>query len=100
MVIGFALYYFHFSTFKGRPGLYLEDIYIKKPYRHQGYGKQVFKFLMKEALANDCGRMEWVCLNWNQPSIDFYLSLGAKPLKDWTIFRLDEGDLKHIHQSL
>ena len=100
VVVGFALYYYHFSTFKGRPGLYLEDIYVKKPYRHQGYGKQVFKFLMNEALANDCGRMEWVCLNWNQPSIDFYLSLGAKPLSDWTTFRLDEGDIKNIHQTL
>jgi GNAT superfamily N-acetyltransferase len=100
VVVGFALYYYHFSTFKGRPGLYLEDIFIKKAYRHQGYGKRVFKFLMNEAIQNDCGRMEWVCLNWNQPSIDFYLSLGAKPLRDWTTFRLDEVDIRNIHQTL
>ncbi|MGB0174870.1 MAG: GNAT family N-acetyltransferase [Acholeplasmataceae bacterium] len=99
-VIGFALYYYHFSTFTGKPGLYLEDVYIKKPYRHKGYGKQVFKYLTKEAMDNACKRMEWVCLNWNQPSIDFYLTLGAKPLNEWTTFRLDESDIKSVYQQL
>lgn len=100
LVIGFALYYYNFSTFKGKPGLYLEDIFIRKQYRHQGYGKQVFKYLLNEAKANECGRMEWVCLDWNTPSIDFYVSLGATPLKGWTTFRLDEGDIEQVHQTL
>lgn len=94
--VGFALYFFNFSTFVGRGGLYLEDLYVLPEYRKKGYGKALFKALAKIASDNNCGRMEWVCLNWNQPSIDFYLSLGAQPLNDWTTYRLTENDLKHI----
>lgn len=99
-VVGFALYYYHFSTFTGKPGLYLEDIYIKKAFRHRGYGKQVFKYLSKQAIEHQCQRMEWVCLNWNQPSIDFYESLGAKALNDWTMFRLNRDSIKKVLQKL
>lgn len=94
--VGFALYFFNFSTFVGRGGLYLEDLYVLPEHRKKGYGKALFQHLAKIALENNCGRMEWVCLNWNQPSIDFYLSLGAKPLNDWTTYRLTETELKKI----
>lgn len=94
--VGFALYFFNFSTFVGRAGLYLEDLYVLPEYRKKGYGKALFKTLVQEAIDNHCGRMEWVCLNWNQPSIDFYLSMGAKPLDEWTTYRLVEDDLKKL----
>ena len=91
--VGFALYFFNFSTFVGRAGLYLEDLFVLEEYRKKGYGKALFKALVNKAVENNCGRMEWVCLNWNQPSIDFYLSLGATPLNEWTTYRLNENDL-------
>jgi len=97
--IGFALYFFNFSTFKGRKGLYLEDLFIFPDYRHQGYGKKLMNRLINEAALNHCGRMEWTCLNWNQPAIDFYLSLGAQPLSEWTIFRLDEKKILEHKQN-
>ncbi|MFA7076376.1 MAG: GNAT family N-acetyltransferase [Candidatus Izemoplasmatales bacterium] len=90
--VGFALFFYNFSTFKGRKGLYLEDLFVFKEYRKLGVGKALFEYLLKEAEKNNCGRMEWVCLNWNQPAIDFYLSKGAKPLTEWTTFRIDEED--------
>lgn len=86
--IGFALYFYNFSTFLGKAGLYLEDLYIQPNYRHQGYGKQAFKYLAKHALERGCGRMEWSVLDWNEPSIDFYKSLGAQAMDDWTTYRL------------
>lgn len=95
-LIGFALYFFNFSTFKGRKGLYLEDLFIYPEHRHKGYGKAFFKQLIQIANEENCGRMEWVCLDWNQPAIDFYTSLGAKPLNDWTIYRLDEKTIKQL----
>lgn len=94
--VGFALFFHNFSTFVGRSGLYLEDIFVWPQYRGKGYGKAIFKQLVKIANERDCGRMEWVCLNWNQPSIDFYLSLNAKPLDEWTTYRLDKEDLKAL----
>lgn len=95
-VIGFALYFHNFSTFLGKAGLYLEDLYIKPDYRHKGYGKQVFKYLAKLTLERACGRMEWSVLDWNTPSIQFYQSLGAKPMDEWTTYRLTENDLKAL----
>ena len=95
-VIGFALYFHNFSTFLGKAGLYLEDLYIKPDYRHKGYGKQVFKYLAKLTLERGCGRMEWSVLDWNAPSIQFYQSLGAKPMDEWTTYRLTENDLKAL----
>ena len=95
-IIGFALYFYNFSTFKGKKGLYLEDLFIYPKFRHKGYGKAFFKELFSIAKQENCGRMEWVCLDWNKVAIDFYLSLGAKPLDDWTIFRIDENTLKQL----
>ena len=89
--IGFALFFHNFSTFQGRAGLYLEDLYIKPESRGKGYGKKTLAQLAKIAVERKCGRLDWVCLDWNHPSIEFYLSLGAKPMDGWTIYRL-EGD--------
>ena len=86
--VGFALYFHNFSTFVGRGGSYLEAVYILPEYRGKGYGKAILKKLAAIAVERGCGRMEWVCLDWNQPSIDFYLSLGAQPMSDWTLYRL------------
>ena len=86
--VGFALFFHNFSTFLGRAGIYLEDLYILPEYRGKGYGKATLKKLAQIAVSRGCGRLEWSCLDWNQPSIDFYLSLGAKPLDDWTAYRV------------
>lgn len=97
--IGFALFFHNFSTFVGRSGLYLEDIYILPEYRGKGYGKAMLKKLASIAVARNCGRMEWCCLDWNKPSIDFYLSLGAKPMSEWTIYRLSGDELKNFGEG-
>lgn len=94
--VGFALFFHNFSTFVGRAGLYLEDIFVKNEYRKKGYGKALFKKLAEIALERNCGRMEWVCLDWNKPSIDFYMSLGAKPMNEWTLYRLTDKQLQDI----
>lgn len=94
--IGFALYFYNFSTFLGKAGIYLEDVYIQPDYRHRGYGKEVFNFLAKIMIEKDLGRIEWSCLNWNQPSIDFYLKLGAKPMNEWTTFRLTRNEAEKM----
>ena len=90
--VGFALFFHNFSTFLGRAGIYLEDLYVKPEYRHKGYGKGLLKKLAQIAVERGCGRLEWWCLDWNQPSIDFYLSLGAEPMEDWTVYRI-AGDI-------
>ncbi len=87
---GFALYFYNFSTFKGKKGLYLEDLFIIPKHRGKGIGNFLFDYLVKQAKADNCGRMEWVCLDWNQPAIDFYKKKKAIPMSDWTIYRLDE----------
>ncbi len=86
--VGFALFFHNFSTFLGRAGIYLEDLFVKKEYRGKGYGKALLKELAKITVERGCGRLEWSCLDWNQPSIDFYLSLGAKLMEEWTVYRL------------
>ena len=86
--VGFALFFHNFSTFLGRAGIYLEDLYVKPEYRGQGYGKGLLKQLAIIAVERGCVRLEWWCLDWNQPSIDFYLSLGAEPMQDWTVYRI------------
>ena len=86
--IGYALFFHNFSTFLGRAGLYLEDIYVKPEYRKKGHGKALITKLAQIAVERGCGRMEWCCLDWNKPSIDFYLSLGAVPMEEWTVYRL------------
>ena len=87
--VGFALYFHNFSTFVGRSGLYLEDLYVKPAYRGKGYGKALLQYLAKLAVERGCGRFEWCCLDWNAPSIAFYRSLGARPMDEWTIYRVD-----------
>lgn len=86
---GFALYFYNFSTFLGKPGLYLEDLYVEPEHRGKGCGKTLLIELTKIAKAENCGRMEWSVLNWNQPAINFYESLQAKPMSGWTVYRLD-----------
>lgn len=92
--VGFALFFHNFSTFLGRAGIYLEDLFVLPEYRGKGYGKALLKFLAKTTVERGCGRLEWCCLDWNKPSIDFYLSVGAKPLDDWTIYRMTSEELK------
>lgn len=94
--VGFALYFYNFSTFLGRAGIYLEDLFVKKEYRGRGYGKALLKELARIAVSQGCGRLEWCCLDWNQPSIDFYLSLGAVPMDDWTQYRVTGDTLKKL----
>ncbi len=86
--VGFALFFHNFSTFLGRAGIYLEDLYVKPEYRGFGYGKSILRKLAQIAEERECGRLEWSCLDWNKPSINFYLSLGAEPMKDWTVYRI------------
>lgn len=86
--VGSALFFHNFSTFLGRAGIYLEDLYVQPAYRGRGYGKALLKRLAKITVERGCGRLEWACLDWNQPSIDFYRSLGAVPMDGWTTYRL------------
>ena len=92
----FALYFYNFSTFIGHSGLYLEDLFVWPEYRGRGYGKALLLHLANIAREKHCGRMERSCLNWNQPSIDFYLSLGTVPMNEWTIYRLDAKALERL----
>lgn len=94
--VGIALYFYNFSTFLGRAGIYLEDLFVKEEYRGKGYGKALLKELARIAVSQGCGRLEWCCLDWNQPSIDFYLSLGARPMDDWKQYRLTGDTLKAL----
>lgn len=94
--IGFALYFHNFSTFLGRAGIYLEDLYVKPEYRGKGYGKAILKKLASIAVERGCGRLEWWCLDWNKSSIDFYLSLGAEPMSEWTIYRIAGETLTNL----
>ena len=97
--VGFVLFFHNFSTFLGRAGLYLEDLFVKPVYRGRGYGKGLLATLAKIALERGCGRLEWVCLDWNKPSIDFYKSLGAVPMDDWTIYRVTGDTLKQLSEQ-
>ena len=94
--VGFALFFHNFSTFLGRAGIYLEDLYVRPECRGKGYGKALLKELARIAVERGCGRLEWWCLDWNRPSIDFYLSLGAEPMKDWTVYRIAGETLKKL----
>ena len=94
--VGFALYFHNFSTFLGRGGIYLEDLFVLPEYRNKGYGKLLLSTLAKTAVERSCGRVEWSCLEWNKPSIDFYESLGAKRLEEWRTFRLTGKALNNL----
>lgn len=94
--VGFALFFHSFSTFQGRAGIYLEDLYVVPSARGNGYGKALLKRLAEITVERGCGRLEWSCLNWNTPSIEFYRSLGAEPLSDWTRHRLSGETLNNL----
>lgn len=96
--VGFALFFHNFSTFLGRAGIYLEDLFVKPEYRGKGYGKALLKKLASLAVERKCGRLEWWCLDWNEPSIGFYLSLGAEPMSDWTVYRIAGDTLANLAQ--
>jgi GNAT superfamily N-acetyltransferase len=96
---GFAIYFFNFSTFLSRPGLYLEDLFVRPALRRRGVGKALFRHLAQIAVERRCGRFEWSVLDWNQPAIAFYRSLGAVPLIEWTVFRLTGDSLLHAARS-
>ena len=97
--VGYALFFHNFSTFLGRAGIYLEDLYIQPAYRGRGHGKALLKELASIAVERGCGRLEWSCLDWNRPSIDFYLSLGAQPMSDWTVYRLAGNTLTKLAEQ-
>ena len=94
--VGFALFFHNFSTFLGRSGLYLEDLFVLPEHRGKGYGKAILQKLATIAVERGCGRLEWWCLDWNKPSIDFYLSLGAVPMEEWTVYRLTGDTLTQM----
>lgn len=94
--VGFALFFHNFSTFLGRAGIYLEDLFVLPEYRGRGYGKALLKKLAQIAVERDCGRLEWWCLDWNRPSIDFYRSMGARPMDEWTVYRITGDTLTEL----
>ena len=94
--VGFALFFTNFSTFRGQPGLYLEDIFVRPECRGKGIGKALLASVAKLAVDRGCGRMEWSVLDWNQPSIDFYKSKGAIPMDEWTVFRVADESLRQL----
>jgi GNAT superfamily N-acetyltransferase len=95
-LVGFAIYFRNFSTWLGKYGLYLEDLYVRPQYRGRGYGKSLLAHLAKECLDNDYGRLEWWVLDWNAPALGFYRSLGAEPMTDWTVHRITGTDLVNL----
>jgi len=97
--VGFAVYFYNFSTWLGRPGLYLEDLFIKPEKRGKGYGRALLVELAKIALDRGCGRMEWAVLDWNEPAINFYRTLGAKPMDEWTVFRLTRDGIAKLAKA-
>ena len=94
--VGFALFFHNFSTFLGRAGIYLEDLFVLPDYRDKGYGKALLRKLAQITIERGCGRLEWACLDWNRPSIDFYLSLDAEPMSEWTTYRLTGKTLENM----
>ena len=98
-VAGFALYFFQYSTWEGRPALYLEDLFVRQEYRHRGIGKALFQYLAQIAIDRNCTRFQWECLDWNQPSLDFYESVGAKVLREWLNLRITGDALQSLARS-
>jgi GNAT superfamily N-acetyltransferase len=96
MVVGFALFFHNYSTFLGKPGIYLEDLFVRPEYRGQGHGKALLRALARVAVERDCGRLEWCVLDWNEPALRFYQALGAVPKKEWQIYRLTGEALKRV----
>ena len=98
-VVGFALFFHNFSTFVGRKGLYLEDLFVLPEKRGRGYGKALLKYLARVAVERNCGRMEWICLDWNKPAIEVYRSIGAIPMDEWTVQRMEEPVLTRFAEG-
>jgi len=94
--VGFAVYFYNFSTWLGRPGLYLEDLFVNPEKRGKGYGRALLVALAKIARDRGCGRMEWAVLDWNEPAIKFYRALGAQPMHEWTVFRLTSEEIAKL----
>lgn len=94
--VSFALFFYNFSTFLGRPGIYIEDLFVKPEMRGKGIGKIMLSFLAKLAIEKNCGRLEWWCLDWNLPSINFYKKMGAVPMEDWTVYRVTDKTLDRL----
>lgn len=94
--VGFALFFHNYSTFLGRPGIYLEDLFVKPAWRGRGFGKALLTFLGKLAVERGCGRLEWAVLDWNEPAIRFYESLGAQPMDEWTVYRVTGEALERL----
>ncbi|HDR68113.1 MAG TPA: GNAT family N-acetyltransferase [Bacteroidaceae bacterium] len=97
--VGFAIFFHNFSTFLGKPGIYLEDLFVLEEYRGKGFGKAMLSYLAHLAVERDCGRLEWAVLDWNEPSINFYRSLGARSMDEWIIFRLTGDALKSLGEK-
>ena len=97
--VGFAVFFHNFSTWLGRPGLYLEDLFVRPEDRGKGYGRALLIHLAKIARDRGCGRMEWAVLDWNEPAIQFYRKLGGKPMDEWTVFRLTRDGIKRLAES-
>lgn len=96
---GFALCFYNYSTFQGKPGIYIEDLYVREEYRGHGIGKGFFKILAQKAVNENCGRIQWWVLDWNEPSINFYKKMKAAPMDEWTVFRLSENEIKELAES-
>ena len=97
--VGFAVFFHNFSTFLSRRGIYLEDLYVRENSRGYGIGKKLLQYIARLALERQCGRMEWSVLNWNTPAINFYKSIGAKPMDEWTVYRLEQINIKKLADS-
>lgn len=97
--VGFALYFYNYSTFLGQNGIYLEDLYVRKEMRGNGIGKSLLSYLAAKAIAEKCGRLEWWVLDWNKPSIEFYEKLGAEAMDEWTVYRMTGEPLQKLAAS-
>ena len=94
--VGFVLFFHNFSTFLGRPGIYIEDLFVEENYRRRGFGGALLTYVAKVAVARECGRLEWSVLDWNEPAINFYQKFGAVPMKEWTVFRVTGDNLNRL----
>lgn len=94
--VGFALCFYNYSTFQGRPGIYIEDLFVRPAYRGKGIGKGFFKIIAERAMNENCGRIQWWVLNWNEPSIEFYKKLGAVDMNEWTVMRVEGDDIQKL----
>ena len=98
--VGFALFFYNYSTFLGKPGIYLEDLYVKPAYRQMGFGRTLMAYIARLAKARNCGRFEWAVLDWNTPAIEMYEKLGAVPMKEWTVYRLSGEGLDRLANEI